>query len=43
MWMLIQKAKKNVHIYLYEDGYARIAAHKYSGAKKIKKEKKEIE
>ncbi len=41
MWMLIRKNKKNhTQVYLYEDGFARIAAHKYAAAKKVKRDNK---
>ena len=40
--MLIRKNKKNhPKVYLYDDGYARIAAHKFSTVRKSKKDNKQ--
>ena len=42
MWMLIRKNKKNhPKVYLYDDGYARIAAHKFSTVRRPKKDNKQ--
>jgi hypothetical protein len=38
MWFIIRKTKKDVEAFIYNDGYARLAAYKY-GNNKRKKEK----